>query len=274
MDNSNRQIITTQNQQGAEWPEHIASLMMRLPNMPKEMQQIAEVKYSGPRFSNIDTLDIPLVTKTLLAQICTITGWLMPENKFAQQALVKEFQCYCMEIADDMTPDEVRYAMRHYALGIKDWGKAVNLQMINEPLIEYRNARAELSEMEGKNDVSNVQQSKLSEPFDWHDTIEKLRSGEISGPFEQMVPYAAIYDWAEKMGLFRLTDAEKWDYMSQARDKYMADVKIKKAALIATVDERQLNERLRVDTWKKDKIALACIQAAAKTLAIKKYIHG
>lgn len=238
------------------------------------MQQIAKVKYSGPRFSNIDILDIPLVTTTLLAQICTITGWLMPENKFAQQALKKEFQCYCLEVADDMTPDEIRYAMRHYALGIKDWGKAVNLQMINEPLIEYRNARSEFSEMEGKNEVSNVKQHKLSEPFDWHDTIEKLKSGDITGPFEQMVPYAAIYDWAERTGLFRPTNAEKWEFMEWARIEYMNEVKIKRESLTATVDERQLHERLRVDSWKKDKIALSSIQYRAKALAIKKYIYS
>lgn len=273
MDNTQRQIQAAKNQQGAEWPEHIASLMMRLPNMPKEMQQIAKVKYSGPRFNSIDSLDIPLVTKTLLAQICTVTGWLMPENKFAQQALIKEFQCYCLEVADDMTPDEIRYAMRHYALGIKDWGKAVNLQMINEPLVEYRNARAEFSEIEGESDIKEVKQSKLSSPVDWHDTIEKLRSGEISGPFEQMVPYAAIYDWAEKNGLFSPTNAEKWEYMEWARNEYMNEVKIKREALTATVDERQLHERLRVDTWKKDKVALSAIQSRAKTLAIKKYIY-
>lgn len=84
----------------------------------------------------------------LLLKIAVITGWVVPTDA-RQSILVDQFQKTLIEKYPNMNVDEVEYAFRHYGTEVKDWGKEMNLSMIDQVLIPYINERKRLShEME------------------------------------------------------------------------------------------------------------------------------
>lgn len=83
----------------------------------------------------------------LLIKINVITGWVIDQLLMA--VLADQFEKKLIENYSDMNPDEIEFAFRRDGTVIKDWGKPMNLALIDEVLIPYRNTRHRLSlEME------------------------------------------------------------------------------------------------------------------------------
>lgn len=82
--------------------------------------------------------------KTLLLKIHVITGWTIPDSDLLV-ILVDQFQKKLVESYPDMNPDEIEFAFRHSGTTVKDWGKAMNLSLIDEVLIPYLGERKTLS---------------------------------------------------------------------------------------------------------------------------------
>lgn len=82
--------------------------------------------------------------KTLLLKIHVITGWTIPDSDLLV-ILVDQFQKKLIESYPDMNTDEIEYAFRQSGTTVKDWGKAMNLSLIDEVLIPYLGQRKVLS---------------------------------------------------------------------------------------------------------------------------------
>lgn len=82
--------------------------------------------------------------KTLLLKIHVITGWTIPDSDLLV-ILVDQFQKKLVESYPDMNTDEIEYAFRQSGTTVKDWGKAMNLSLIDEVLLPYLGERKILS---------------------------------------------------------------------------------------------------------------------------------
>lgn len=98
--------------------------------------------------------EILIVSNGILFKISVITGWSIPNDKTYQDALVAEINFKCIEDYYDLTIEEVMYAMRNYSKHVEDYGKALNLQLIDKVIDLYRKDRMR---------VSLLEQSKLKE---------------------------------------------------------------------------------------------------------------
>lgn len=239
------------------------------------MVEIIKAKYAGPRFSVLSALGEQVINQAAevcLFKICVITGWQLPDSPNFQTALEGEFAKYCAEKLSDLTPEEIAFAMRNYALEVKDWGKYVNLQLINEPINAYRSARAEASRFEEQKRTV-TQEIEGPKDTDWSDTWEKLIKGEITGIYADLVPYPSIYDWVVKTGLYAPTNGIKWGWINKARIEFIKEVDLKRETFRATHDEKELSEMMKVPTWDKNERVASALIASAKTIAVKEWIE-
>lgn len=88
--------------------------------------------------------EVGLWSKTLLLKIHVITGWTIPDSDLLI-ILVDQFQKKLIESYPNMNADEIEYAFRQSGTTVKDWGKAMNLSLIDEVLIPYLDERKRLS---------------------------------------------------------------------------------------------------------------------------------
>lgn len=103
-----------------------------------------ELKYKSQRIGEMMAADCLKWTKALLIKIHVITGWVIPDNELLN-VLIDQFQKKLNEDYPDMNPDEIEYAFRQYGTQTEDWGKGMNLNLIDKILIPYRNERFEVS---------------------------------------------------------------------------------------------------------------------------------
>lgn len=82
-------------------------------------------------------------TAALLLKINVITGWVISEDQM--EVLADQFGKKLIESYPDMNPEEIEFAFRRDGTIVKDWGKPMNLALIDEVLIPYRNTRHRLS---------------------------------------------------------------------------------------------------------------------------------
>lgn len=98
-------------------------------------------------------------SKSLLMKIHVITGWTIPASPELTNILMDQFRKTLAEKYPELNPDEIEYAFRQHGTSTEDWGKALNLNLIDGVLIPYVNSRFELSEIE-----SHVKRHKDTPP--------------------------------------------------------------------------------------------------------------
>lgn len=104
-----------------------------------------EIKYASPCFATIPAEDRFLLAKTLLLKIHIITGWTIP-NEEMMVILIDQFLKKMVESYPTINAEEMEYAFRNNP--VKDWGKNMNLNLIDEVMSPYLQKRKELSRME------------------------------------------------------------------------------------------------------------------------------
>lgn len=103
-----------------------------------------EKKYASPRIGEMTDIQQNLWADALILKIHVITGWVIPE-KDLMNVLTDQFQKKLIEDYSHLNVDEIEYAFRKSGTTIKDWGKAMNLALIDEVLIPYTNQRLSIS---------------------------------------------------------------------------------------------------------------------------------
>ena len=86
-----------------------------------------------------------------LIKIHVITGWAIPKEEILN-VLLDQFIKKIKEGYPDTNPEEWEYAFRNYGTAVKDWGKSMNLSLIDEVMKPYMSDRKHLShELEERN---------------------------------------------------------------------------------------------------------------------------
>jgi len=122
-----------------------------LPALNKTMQpeekKILELKYSGKRFGQMTTQEQSISAKGALLKIHVIAGWQMPPEEL-MPILIDEFTKKIIETYANVTLEEITYAFRSEGYKVKEWGKALNISLIDEVMVPYLEKRFELSKVE------------------------------------------------------------------------------------------------------------------------------
>lgn len=233
--------------------------------MPEEARVI-ELKYSGPRFSSIPEHDVELHAMGLLIRLNAVTGWKIPDDGPILNTLVSEFSKFITESFSDMNPEEVAYAFRNYATGIKDWGKSMNLSLIEEPLQAYRNERRRLSELEERARMEPTEDELPVGECDWSDQWESIKEQCRNGQIEQAIILTPVYDWLVREGLLNLDEEEKKGLLAQCREEYAQELKL--SILEGNSEYEELSRLLSTDCLKDSGIKARLINMS-KIKAVK-----
>lgn len=194
-------------------------------SLPPAELQILEVKYQSAPFCQLLPEDVELWADALLLKIHAITGWAIPE-KTMQTVFTDQFRKKIIESYPTCNPDEVEYAFRNYGTMVQDWGKQMNLSLIDQVMIPYLARRAELSKVEEQKTPAELPASKedLSDKAmaDW---LEHKRKDVQAGGFSFAFLPIALYDWLSKKGKLNMSRVKKAEYVKKAveyrRDLYV-----------------------------------------------------
>lgn len=110
---------------------------------------IIERKYVSKKFRELDETEKLFAVKNLLLKIAVITGWPLP-NAELKNILINNFFKKISEEYFDLNIDEMEYAFRSKGTVIEDWGKEINLNLLDKVLRPYLENRFELSKIEEK----------------------------------------------------------------------------------------------------------------------------
>lgn len=108
-----------------------------------------ELKYKSPQIRSLSLVDLLLQGKAMLLKIHVITGWSIPGDEL-MGILVDQFVKHLSEKYINLNIDEIEYAFRQHGTTTKDWGKSMNLNLVDTVLIPYTNNRFLLSQDEEK----------------------------------------------------------------------------------------------------------------------------
>lgn len=159
---------------------------------------------------------IDLWGDAMMLKISVITGWALPTDKL-QTILVDQFKKKMTESYANCNPEEVEYAFRNYCCLVKDWGKQVNLSLVDEVMQSYLAKRREISLAENEKTLPPMIENKedVSDKAmrDWFaEIVRRVKVGEIT--FEYMPP--TLYDYLDKCGEIIASKEEKWQYLQKS----------------------------------------------------------
>jgi len=135
--------------------------------------------------------EIKIWAKTLLLKINVITGWIIPDAEI-MDILVDQFEKKLIEDYDMLNPEEIEYAFRKNGTLIKDWGKEMNLNLIDQVLGPYVDARLIASANEERRKFKAPLQRILSDEEILNERrgyIEQVYQGMRRGYLPTMHPY-------------------------------------------------------------------------------------
>lgn len=143
-------------------------------------QKIIKYKYSGPQIKNIHETELLEKVMLLLLNINIITGWVLPTNEYLGP-LINQFLKKLQENYEMLNFEEIEFAIRNSGTIIKDWGKEMNLALIDEVLVPYSFQRFELSKIEEK-----IKNPEPIQKIYTDEEILNIRRGEIEQAFQAL----------------------------------------------------------------------------------------
>lgn len=147
----------------------------------------------------------------ILLKIHVIVGWTIPVSEF-MDILTSQFEQKLIESYSNVNPKEFEYAFRNRGLDIKDWGKALNLTLIDEVMLPYLETRYDLSRTEESHShkVILIEEPKELTESEWDEWLVDMQKYDF-----KLLPCAA-YEYLVKTGKLSLTVEEKHAYMEKA----------------------------------------------------------
>lgn len=161
--------------------------------------------------------DVELWADALLLKIYAITGWTVPEGTMLT-VFTDQFRKKIAESYATTNPDEIEYAFRNYGTTVKDWGKAMNLALIDEVMIPYLSRRADLSKVEDQKTLPETPPEPVEDisdqaMTDWMAYVEdRVKACKCTVEF---VPLA-LYDWKDSKGEITASPEVKKSYIELA----------------------------------------------------------
>lgn len=214
--------------------------------MQPEEEAIIRVKYQGKQFGSMEWNELNKWSKAILIKINAITGWTIPEE--TTEILVDQFRKKLTESYKNCNPYEVEYAFRNYGTAVKDWGKQMNLSLIDEVMMPYLERRFELSRIEEQKSKP-VQQIEYKEDMSmeamqmWFDEIkDKIKSGNMLIEF---IP-PMLYEWLNENGNVSKTKEEKHEYLRRAANYRLGKLREALEADDSATNRHTLSEFVRM----------------------------
>lgn len=128
--------------QNREVSEYLCKLSTRIPS---DLMTIVQQKYISLPISKMDNAEILTRAAEALTRIHVITGWNLPNDKGFIKILIDELVTKLKADFYMMNFDEVIFAFRKYGVGVIDWGKNMNLDLICTVLGKYCHDREQAS---------------------------------------------------------------------------------------------------------------------------------
>src|ERR1700753_4407468 len=111
-------------------PESTAYLETLSKQLSAEENKILELKYASKKFESMDWSEVDIWAQALLVKVNVITGWIISDGTL--EILVDQFRKKIIESYGNCNPEKFEYAFRTYGTSVKDWGKQMNLSLIDE----------------------------------------------------------------------------------------------------------------------------------------------
>lgn len=188
-------------------------------NITSEERRVIELKYAGKRFGIMSENERFSMAEILLLKISTITGWTLPISEL-MNILTDQFQKILLEKYENTNPQEFEYAFRNKGIEIKDWGKAMNLSLIDDVMQPYLEHRFELSRQEESmiNKPLAIDQKQELSNEEWEEWIEDIKKYSI-----ELIPISC-YDYLLRTGKINPTSKEKHQYLQSAMPIYSLSI--------------------------------------------------
>lgn len=122
--------------------EYLAKLSTKL---QKEELELISKKYEAPQIRNLQDAEILANTAICLKRIHIITGWNLPDDIEYIKSLTDELYLKLKESFEMLNFPEITAAFRKNGIGVKDWGKNMNLDLICTVLAGYCDERRNAS---------------------------------------------------------------------------------------------------------------------------------
>lgn len=176
-------------------------------NLSKEENEILTIKYESKPFSSMTEAELLKATSVIILKIYIITGWAIPNNEL-KNILVDQLSKKIKESYANVNEQEVEFAFRSN-LTVKDWGKSMNLVLIDQVLSEYLERRSDVSRMEEHYRIQAKQlPPALVDDLTDEDFIEANRAVyKLTNSYGLLS--TKVYDILVAQGKMNLTDEEK-----------------------------------------------------------------
>jgi hypothetical protein len=158
---------------------------------------------------------------------------------------------------------EIEYAFRSFGSSVKDWGKSINLTLIDEVLRPYLHKRAEVRKMEESAIKPPAIEAPI-EPVDMEKFVEDARSIFLKTKLVGLIP-VQVYEKLEKDGDIDLTLDEKKAIRARVEKRLLNEAE--KEGPRAVIDFRNYQKNLAVEYEKK--VRMECKKQAAAEYFIK-----
>lgn len=184
--------------------------------MPIEKKHL-ELKYASKRFGKMDADELDLAATKAIVSICIITGWTPPAEEY-EEVMVSQLSKKMAESYQNLNMEELEYAFRNKGLNIKDWGKVLNLALIDDVLMPFLDNRFDISVQEekirGQVLLKQEDQKLLDSPAmseeEWQEWLLDIAKYPLN-----KIPTSS-YDYLERTGQIVLTKEEKHGYMERS----------------------------------------------------------
>lgn len=215
-----------------------------------EEQKILEVKYAKPQIKFISQAELQLHTQALLLKIHVITGWKLTDDEFKMNILESQFIQKLQEDYGNVNVDEIEYAFRKYGKLVKEWGKELNLNLIDEVMDEYLKHRNNVSDLEERLLEAPEAEKPTSEQIESanRESIETYYQDFLSGKQQsfKLLPHFAIAQLALdeycSYNLYEMFVERAKEIIGKEILNEIEDLKLRRKNLLVTEKEKELCE--------------------------------
>jgi hypothetical protein len=134
-----------------------------------EQEKINKLSLCSPKIISLSKSDLRKHCAALLIRIQVITGWNLPSGDILN-VLNDQFQKKLIEDYPTFNVDEIEYAFRHSGTSVKDWGKEMNLSLIDGVLWPYELKRREIGRL-----LERMQPPPEKKPYDPLEVLNQYR---------------------------------------------------------------------------------------------------
>jgi hypothetical protein len=190
-------------------------------NLTSEEQQILEVKYKSKPFSKLSQSELQVQLHQALIRLSVITGWIMPSDDI-QDILFDEFKRKIIDCYGNMNIHELMWAIRYCSKHVNNWGKELNLVLIDEILDIYLGKRREVSNIEEhkKKPQPMIEEQKELTEEQYQEFYDAVKAQSLKAEFVPVM----LYDWLDKKGEVVISREDKWDYVRRAIRRKISDL--------------------------------------------------